>query len=240
MDYLRSLLDVTSGVERLQLQLRILALEADEAAQTMAERMRAASQDLREALRVVIDEVRRTAVDWVQAWRQAAEDIRRGFADGLFRVMRGELAGLVDMFDAVLAAIQRQLANFLASQITQSFVNFLASVFHLGGGGGGGGGGVATFQRGGQLIVTRPTLMVAGEAGAERVTVEPLTAPPSRREQPTMAPPPPQPVVVHIQAVDAESFVRLLSRHDRAIADIVLGAVRRNTPVGKVLGGALP
>jgi hypothetical protein len=239
LDYLRSLLDVTSGVERLQLQLRILGLEADEAAQTMAERMRAASQDIREALRVVIDEVQRAAVDWVQAWRQAADDIRRGFSDGLFRVMRGELAGLVDMFDAVLAAIQRQLANFLASQITQSFVNFLGNLFGLGAPMLSS-GQVAARQHGGQLVVTRPTLMLAGEAGAERVTVEPLAAPPTRREQPTMPAPPPQPLVVHIQAVDAESFVRLLSRHDRALADIVLGAVRRNTPVGKVLGGALP
>jgi hypothetical protein len=47
-------------------------------------------------------------------------------------------------------------------------------------GGGGGGGRVTAFQRGGSLVATEPTVLVAGERGPERVTVEPLAFPVQR------------------------------------------------------------
>ncbi len=82
--------------------------------------------------------------------------------------------------------------------------------------------------------------MAVGEAGAERVTVQPIAGPMQRR-----APEPTQwgggPTIlmpITINAVDAQSFLSLAQRSGRGLAEIMLGEMRKNSTLGKLLGGA--
>ncbi|MDR7537421.1 MAG: hypothetical protein QN183_13780 [Armatimonadota bacterium] len=60
-------------------------------------------------------------------------------------------------------------------------ISALTQPADAGGGGGGGGGRVVAFQSGGEILATRPTGLVVGERGPERVTVQPLAAAGDRR-----------------------------------------------------------
>lgn len=209
---------------------------------------------LKDALEEITSRAKMTSFDsliaafgkFAENARQAFEGIRGGFETFFSDILSGTQSlgeALGNLWKSIANSIIQQLARIAANQIFEMLFGGI-----LGGGGLGGlfgglfgpaGGVGGGHQRGGELIVTRPTLMSLGEAGAERVNVTPLSGPASRQER-RQAPSEAVTIVNHwnIQAVDAGSFVALLSRNERVISDVVVSAMRKNSALGKLLGGA--
>lgn len=107
----------------------------------------------------------KAAAGWVEA-------IVKGAAPFLEALVRGIGDGLKHVFDALIDGLKSAIKSLVPS------------IPGIGGGGGGVGGAIgigiglgpigALFASGTDRIVTRPTLFVAGEAGAEHVRVDPM------------------------------------------------------------------
>lgn len=120
----------------------------------------------------------KTAPQVVSTWQQAWDAIKQGFAQTIGQMAAG-LQQFKDFGDFVWKAIQNAFANLVEAMVTkfikgldlmkiaQQAFGFLSSVlkfiFPF-----------LPFQHGGDLVVSRPTLMAVGERGAERVSVRPL------------------------------------------------------------------
>ena len=215
-----------------QMQAGVAALEV----------LRAKYGEIPEALKEIEAEIaeltrvlEREAFTWSNLFRNAAQDWHSSFSDYFFDFMRGEIRSLSDLFADVLAAIQRQLADWLASQVVQSFLGFLGNAFGMAGLGGlqpsaaGGGAWAASraampgLASGG--IVTRPTLAMIGEAGPEAVV--PLDRGGGVPGQPVN-------VNVTIYAMDSQDVAQALTRDGGKAVAAALGlAGGGNHPISR-------
>lgn len=96
------------------------------------------------------------------------------------------------------------------------------------------------FQRGGELIVTRPTLLMAGEAGPERARIEPLATAFAGDERQRPRGGPAQITLLmplNIQALDSRSIVQLFQEQGDQLADLVAERLRANTRLGRLMQG---
>lgn len=202
-------------VLRLQLELLLLQSPAiqkiQDALDLLRERFGEFADNIREALRGVQDALELFFMDFLSGTQSLGE-------------------ALMNLWRNIANAIIQQLARIAANWVFQQLLGGFGGLFGIPG---------LKLQRGGEMVVTRPTLMAVGEAGAERVTVQPVSGPmqrrvsePARWESPTVLMP------ITINAVDAQSFLSLAQRSGRGLAEIMLGEMRKNSTLGKLLGGA--
>lgn len=142
------------------------------------------AQDKVDGLKTKLSEAQQASLD-------ATNEMIAGFlqaqltADGSFteedirKVLKYRLAmGLLTQegYDAALAALKvaQNLASIPAEVNTQVNVNTNYTYTNSGGNGGGGGAQYIPMADGGDFIVRRPTLFLAGEAGPERATFTPM------------------------------------------------------------------
>lgn len=161
---------------------------------------------------------------------KTASNMHSAFADNFFGAMRGEFRSMRDfglsMMDALLAGLQRQIADFVASGI----LSFLGTIFSPGAPGLGsalgrnrglpifGGGGSDSPYGGGTGFIPDPNDL--GGVGVGRITA-------------------PGPVYnVNITAVDAQSFEALAARNPRAIAAAVQASLNTSPSFRAAIGSA--
>lgn len=209
---------IATGVERIRIEIELLRLRMGQVDE-------------------VLDPLKQKFGEWADVIKGALEAARWGFEQFSVDFLSGTRSfgeALADLWRNIANAIIQELARIAASWVFQQLLGGLGGMF-----------GVdftkyfEKRQRGGELIVTRPTLMAVGEAGAERVTVQPVAgsmqrraAEPVRWEGPTILMP------ITINAVDAQSFLGMAQRSGRGLAEIMLGEMRKNSTLGKLLGGA--
>lgn len=111
----------------------------------------------------------------------------KGMMDGSMSFSEGIKSMWKGIVDAIIEEIARMVARWLAAQAVMGFFQLAGFALSVATGNPAGavtagafsaGGG---FASGGDLVVTRPTAILAGEAGAERISVTPLSGGASSR-----------------------------------------------------------
>jgi hypothetical protein len=208
---LQAYMAVAGAAERVRIQMELWRLQIPPVVDLLRQRFGELSDHITAAFRGVHSAFESLFTDVLSGARSFGESMEQFFSN---------------LANAVIGQLARIAAQWAAMQIWRAIFPGLPIP-------------IPGFQRGGEMVVTRPTLMTVGEAGAERVRVEPLAhplAPRQREPQPAAPPTVLMPITIH--AVDAESFLHLARRSGQGLSEIMLEQMRRNAAIGKLLGGA--
>jgi len=213
-------------------------------------------EEIRQLMQELADTTPPITTEISDLWLHVAENIHDAFASAFEGLMTGA-SSLGDFFSDLCNSIQRAFAQMVANMVadwlfginqmqkTGQAGGVLGGIFNaaagllLGGGGGGGSastvdvdaygqaletiGAIPSFAAGG--IVTRPTLAMVGEVPEKITPLSQLAAAGAGGGD------------VHhhytINAVDAPSFINLLTRNRSALSSVLQTSMRENNPVGR-------
>jgi hypothetical protein len=110
------------------------------------------------------------------------DDTQKGIVDGVDSMSRSMASAIINgqnMGDAIVSSLKAIAVEMIANAAVFSLLNmFTGGTFGAASGGAGSLGKIlfgGFAQHGMDKVVTQPTMIVAGEAGAERVNITPLT-----------------------------------------------------------------
>ncbi len=229
--------DRLTTLERLQLDRAYLAT-LEQLRQSYADNAAAVALLDREIASVQAT-IRRESVTWTSMFRSAAQEWQSQLASGFFDIMQGKMHSLSDAFSSLLADIEHQIAQWLASQVVQQFLSIFGGL-----GLGSLLGAAAPAGAGSWTDVISPNMaavrasalpsLAAGGAGGALSSAAALAPSQSAAEMRSLARESggaSGPVSVHIHAVDAASFAALCHRDGgRTIASALAAAGLGNHP----------
>ena len=185
-------------------------------------------------------DIQKNATTWNSIIRRAAQQWQSDLSTYFFDAFQGKLGSLTSLFRSLLNAIGQQIADWLASRVVQSFLDFLVRAVGSGIGGVAAGGNGITLGMGSGLLPSGkplfdPASVLTGQSSAFQRAISgslSSSAIAAMRLQPAgasadaaaAAPP----VTINIHAIDTQTGIDFLMRNRHHVGLAIQAAARGN------------